>query len=159
MSNSLMTIQLSGHLCADPRIGDANGKPVANLRVAGNFRVRDGEEWVDEALYFDVAIWRGVDAIANYFKKGSGIIVHGDLGKREWVNQQSGERQETLVINNASWFFPPKGPDAAQQAAPRQQGYGQPAAQYQPPQGAPQYQQPPMMPPAAPVGGNDGIPW
>jgi len=124
---------LSGYLCADPRINDTpSGSRVANLRVAGNFRAKgESGEYESKALFFDVEIWRSVDAIESYFHKGSGIEVAGELQEREWTTKD-GELRTNLVIRNAQWSFPPKSDgagngeaqprQAAQQAAPVQQG-------------------------------------
>lgn len=168
----MITTQIpDGRLCADPRMGDANGKPVANVRIASNYRVKDPTtgEWVSEALFFDVALWRGAETVGQYFQKGSPIIVWGELRERKWTGQD-GIEHTGLEIANADWAFPPKNDGApAQQAQPQQHGYGQPAAQYQPPvqqpayQPQPQYQQQPMQAPApqyAPqAAGHDGIPF
>ena len=133
----LITIP-DARLCADPRINDLqSGSKVANLRVASNYRTKDGDEWVSEALFFDVEIWKSVDAIAQYFTKGSPIIVWGELQEREWTDQQ-GVAKKSLVVKNASWTFPPKNDGAGEQAqpaprqaVPQQQAY-QPPAQQQP---------------------------
>jgi single stranded DNA-binding protein len=126
----ILTTIPDARLCADPRINETpSGSKVANLRVASNYRVRDGDEWVSEALFMDVECWKSVDAIAQYFTKGSPIVVWGELQEREWTDQQ-GVQRKTLIVKNANWTFPPKPPDAGaqqapQQAAPRQQGYQQ----------------------------------
>lgn len=178
----MITTQIpDGRLCADPRMGDANGKPVANVRIASNYRVKDPStgEWVSEALFFDVALWRGAETVGQYFAKGSPIIVWGELREKKWTGQD-GIEHVGLEIANADWAFPPKNdgapagqyqPAAAQQqplaAPPQQPAPWQPPAQ-QPLQqqaAAPQYAQPPMQPAAAPQAtygqpvGNDGIPF
>lgn len=147
----LITIP-DGRLCADPRINDLpSGGKVANLRIATNYRTKDGDEWVQEAKFFDVEIWRGADTIAQYFTKGSPIVVWGELQDRTWTDQQ-GQQRTSEIVKNASWTFPPKNDgttaEQPQAGAPRQQGYAQPAQQRQA-----QYQQP------APAPANDDIPW
>jgi single stranded DNA-binding protein len=100
---------LSGYLCADPRINDTpSGSRVANLRVAGNFRAKgDDGQYESQALFFDVEIWRSVDAIETHFHKGSGIEVAGELQERSWTDKD-GNLRTTLIIRNAQWSFPPK---------------------------------------------------
>lgn len=104
----MMLIQIpDARLCADPRIGDANGKPVANLRVASNARVKVDGEWTSAPLFFDVALWRAVDTIAEHFTKGKAIIIYGELRPRTWTDRD-GQAHEGLEVANADWAFPPK---------------------------------------------------
>ena len=118
-------------LCSDPRMGDANGKPVANIRVATNFRKKgDDGEWTDGAIFLDVALWRGAETVEAYFRKGSPIIVHGEIREREWTDRDGGVHTG-LELANADWAFPPKndgGAEQAQKPAPRAPAQTQPAA-------------------------------
>ena len=83
----LITIP-DGRLCADPKVNTLqSGSQVANLRVASNYRTKVDGEWVSEALFFDVALWRAVETIEAYFRKGSPIVVWGDGSiVRDYVN-------------------------------------------------------------------------
>jgi len=119
----MIQLTLSGHLCADPRINETpSGAKVANLRVAGNYSAKnDDGAYEKQALFFDVELWRSVDAVAQYFFKGSGIEVAGELQERHWTDRD-GNAHTNLVIRNAQWSFPPKsdgagGGEAAQQKA------------------------------------------
>ncbi len=124
---------ITGNLCADPRIGETpSGTKVANLRVAANEREKNADtgEYENKAEFFDVDIWRGVDAIAEYFHKGSGIGLAGDFGTRDWIDRD-GNARKNLCLHNASWEFLPKSDGAdgngggqtqqQRQAAPAQQ--------------------------------------
>jgi len=121
LSKSHNVFSCSGYLCAEPRINDLqSGSRVANLRLAMNYSIKEDGEWADKALFFDVEIWSGVDAIESYFHKGSGIEVFGTLAEREWTDQ-GGEHRKTLCIKNAQWSFPPKSDGAGNgEAQPRQ---------------------------------------
>jgi len=140
----LITIP-DGRLCAEPRINDLpSGARVANVRVASNYRVKDGEEWVSEGMFFDAALYRGVDTLATYFTKGSPIVIFGQLQEREWTDRD-GNQRKSLEIARADWAFPPKSAEDGPQ--------NRPAAQ-------PQAKAQPQVAAAAPAAaGNDGIPW
>lgn len=114
----LITIP-DARLCADPRMGDAGGKPVANLRVASNARVKVDGEWTSAPLFFDVALWRGAETVEAYFSKGSPIIIHGELRPRTWTDRD-GVTHEGLEVANADWAFPPKNDGQGGEDAPRQ---------------------------------------
>lgn len=120
MSKSHNVFSCSGYLCADPRINDlASGSRVANLRLAINYSAKEDGEWTDKALFFDVEIWSGVDAVETYMHKGSGIEVFGTLAEREWTTPD-GEVRKTLCIKNAQWSFPPKSGESGEDPQPRQ---------------------------------------
>jgi single stranded DNA-binding protein len=125
-----MTILITipdARLAADPRIGDANGKSVANIRVASNYRTKDASgEWTSEALFFDVALWRSADTVGEYFSKGSPIIVWGELRERSWTDKD-GNQRTGLEVAGADWSFPPKNGDGEQG-----QRQGKPAAKPKP---------------------------
>lgn len=130
----MIQLTLSGHLCADPRINETpSGAKVANLRVAGNYSAKnDDGEYEKQALFFDVELWRSVDAVAQYFFKGSGIEVAGELQERHWTDRD-GTQRTNLVIRNAQWSFPPKSDGAGNgEAQPRQ---AKPAARQAQPAG------------------------
>jgi single-strand DNA-binding protein len=134
----LITIP-DGRLCADPKVNTLqSGSQVANLRVASNYRTKVDGEWVSEALFFDVALWRAVETIEAYFRKGSPIVVWGELQERKWTDQ-SGVEHTNLQVANAGWAFAPKN-DGAGEEAPPQRSQAQPQQRRQqapaaPPQG------------------------
>jgi len=132
----LITIP-DARLCAAPRMGELpSGGRVANIRVASNYQVKDGDEWVSEGMFFDVSLYRGADTIEKYFSKGSPIVVWGQLQERSWVDRD-GMQRKSLEVARADWAFPPKNeaggtqeaaPAQRRQAAPRQAAAPQPAA-------------------------------
>lgn len=117
----ILTTIPNAHLCSDPRINDTpSGGHVANIRVAGNYRVKsDDGEWSSAALFFDVALWHGADAVSQHFQKGSPIIVWGEQRERHWTDRDGNERTN-LELANASWDFPHKTDGAGENSQPRQ---------------------------------------
>jgi single-strand DNA-binding protein len=104
MSGSVNKVILVGNLGADPEIRKtADGKPVANLRLATS------ETWKDKASgdrrekteWHRVVIFsEGLCRIAEqYLKKGSKIYVEGQLQTRKWNDKESGqERYSTEIV-------------------------------------------------------------
>ena len=100
-------IQIMGHLGADPETRfTPSGQKVTNLRVAVN--VRKGGK--DETVWYRITIWGDrFDKMMSYLKKGSAIIVVGELGKPEIYNDREGRPQVSLEVTAEFIRFSPFG--------------------------------------------------
>jgi single-strand DNA-binding protein len=104
-------ITIAGHLGADPEVRfTSSGKKVTTLRVAARAR-RSGK---DETIWWKVTIWgEQFDNIIPYFKKGSPIIVVGELNKPEIFTDREGRPQVSMSITANNILFSPFGrPDS-----------------------------------------------
>lgn len=100
-------IQLMGNLGADPETRfTPSGQKVTNLRVATTVR-RGGKE---ETVWYRVTIWGDrFDKMISYLKKGSAIIVFGELGKPEIYTDKEGKNQISLEVTAEFIRFSPFG--------------------------------------------------
>jgi single-strand DNA-binding protein len=100
-------ILVAGHLGADPEVRfTSSGQKVTTLRVASN--VRKGGK--DETVWWKITIWGDqFDKIIPYFKKGSPIIVTGELAKPEIFTDRDGKPQISLNITANNITFSPFG--------------------------------------------------
>jgi single-strand DNA-binding protein len=113
---------IAGHLGADPEVRfTSSGKKVTTLRVAA--RVRRGAK--DETIWWKVSIWgEEFDKMLTYFKKGSPIVIVGEMNKPEIFIDREGKPQISMSMTGFNLLFSPFGrPDQASsegnsQAAP-----------------------------------------
>jgi single-strand DNA-binding protein len=100
-------ITIAGHLGADPEVRfTSSGQKVTTLRVAARAR-RSGK---DETIWWKVTIWgEQFDKIIPYFKKGSSIIVVGELNKPEIFTDREGRPQVSMSITAYNIMFSPFG--------------------------------------------------
>jgi single-strand DNA-binding protein len=98
---------IAGHLGADPEVRfTSSGQKVTTLRVAARAR-RGGK---DETIWWKVTIWgEQFDKIIPYFKKGSPIIVVGDLNKPEIFTDREGRPQISMSLTAFNIMFSPFG--------------------------------------------------
>ncbi|NGX51607.1 MAG: Plasmid-derived single-stranded DNA-binding protein [Chlamydiae bacterium] len=98
---------IMGHLGSDPEVRfTSSGQKVTNLRVAANQR-RGGKE---ETFWWRVTIWgEQFDKIIPYFKKGSAIIVNGEMLMPEIFTNRDGKPQISLNLVAYNISFPPFG--------------------------------------------------
>jgi single-strand DNA-binding protein len=100
-------ITIAGHLGSDPEVRfTSSGQKVTTLRVAARAR-RSGK---DETIWWKVTVWgEQFDKIIPYFKKGSPIIVFGELSKPEIFTDREGRPQVSMNITASNISFSPFG--------------------------------------------------
>ncbi len=100
-------VHIAGHLGADPEVRfTSGGQKVTVLRVACNNK-RSGKE---ETIWWKVTIWgEQFDKMITYFKKGSPIMVFGELSKPEIYTDRDGKPQISLNLTASSLQFSPFG--------------------------------------------------
>lgn len=98
-----MTAQVTivGNLTKDPELRfTPSGDAVANMSIAVNERVKDGNEWKDgEPSFYEVKAWRKLgEQVAESLTKGNRVIVSGKM-RIEKYETKTGEIRYTTVIN------------------------------------------------------------
>lgn len=91
---------ICGNLTRDPELKTTtNGATVCTFSVAVNRTFKDSSGTVKEAVsYIDCSAWsKPGEIIAQYAKKGTGIMVSGRLDQRSWETP-SGERRSRVEI-------------------------------------------------------------
>jgi single-strand DNA-binding protein len=100
-------LTIAGHLGADPEVRfTSSGKKVTTLRVATNSRRGDA----DETTWWRVTIWgEQFDKMVSFLKKGSAIIVVGELQKPKIFTDREGASQISLDVTAHHIQFSPFG--------------------------------------------------
>ena len=121
-----------------------NGIPVVSGSIAVNRSYKQGEE--RKADFFNFTAWRSTaEFIAQYFRKGSNILIEGTLQTRDYTANDGSKRYVTeVVIANAGFIDKAADTpqDASQDAYVTQGGVPYPGAESAP-QGL-KYTQAPM---------------
>ena len=89
-----------GHLTRDEEVSyTPGGMAVGKLSIAINRRVKKGQEWVDEANYFDVVIFgKQAENLQKFLTKGKQIGVTGFLKQERWQDSQTGQSRSAIKI-------------------------------------------------------------
>jgi single-strand DNA-binding protein len=75
----------------------SGGSPVAKFGIAVNRRRKVGDQWEEEANFFDVVVWgRIAEALNQYLVKGKQIGVEGELRQDRW--EQDGQKRSRVEI-------------------------------------------------------------
>lgn len=94
-------ITLVGNLGNDPELRTTpNGIPVCNfsLAVHRQWTNRDGEQ-SEKTTWFRVTVWqRQAETVARYLRKGSAVLVVGELEEANAYLNRAGEPAATLEV-------------------------------------------------------------
>jgi single-strand DNA-binding protein len=128
-------VVLVGRLVRDAELRYLNsGTPVMNFSVAVNRRRKQGDQWVDEASFFDVELFgRQAEAVQRFMQKGKQVGVQGELRQDRW--EQDGQNRSKVKVHaiNIQLLGGPGGGGAPQggQAAGGTQGRPAPGGGYE----------------------------
>ena len=91
-------IVVTGRLTRDAELKYTNaGTGLCAFSLATNRRAKKGDEWVDEASFFDVT-WFGklAEKLSQYMVKGKQVCVTGSLKQERW--SKDGENRSKVAI-------------------------------------------------------------
>jgi single-strand DNA-binding protein len=91
-------VVLIGRLTRDAELKyTAGGQAVCKFSIAVNRRKKSGDQWEDEANFFDIVVWgRQGEALHQYLVKGKMVAVDGELRQDRW--QQDGQNRSKVEI-------------------------------------------------------------
>ena len=92
-------VVLVGRLVRDAELRYlSSGTSVMNFSIAVNRRRKQGDQWVDEASFFDVELFgRQAESIQRFMVKGKQVGVHGELRQDRW--EQDGQNRSKVKVH------------------------------------------------------------
>lgn len=119
-----------------------SGMAVTRFSIANNYRRKVGEEWKEEANFFDIVlIGKSAESLKQYLTKGRQVSVKGELRQSRWTNQDGQNQSRIEVIAEDVQLMASSQNQQTQQAQPQQYQQSQVQQQYQMPPIPPQPQQ------------------
>lgn len=92
---------ITGNLTRDPELrSTSSGSSVCSFSVAVNRTYRDSSgENKEDVSYIDCSAWGKLgEMIANYAKKGSGVLVSGRLSQRSFEGKDGVKRSRVEIV-------------------------------------------------------------
>ncbi|MDR2499790.1 MAG: single-stranded DNA-binding protein [Treponema sp.] len=91
-------VVLIGRLTRDAELKyTSGGQAVCKFSIAVNRRKKAGDQWVDEANFFDIVLWgRQGESLNQYLVKGKLVGVDGELRQDRW--EQDGQNRSKIEI-------------------------------------------------------------
>ncbi len=92
-------VVLVGRLTRDAELKyTGSGSAVGKFSLAINRRRKQGDQWVDEANFFDIVVWgKTAEALSKYLTKGKQVAVDGELRQSRW--EQDGQSRSRVEIH------------------------------------------------------------
>ncbi len=79
----------------------SGGMAIGSFPIAVNRRTKKGEQWVEEASFFDVSLFgKSAEGLAQYLTKGKQIAVEGELRQDRWQQDGQPRSKVTIAANN-----------------------------------------------------------
>ncbi len=88
-------VMIAGNLTKDPIFRQTtNGTPVVNFTVASNRKFRDSaNQWQEDVCYVGIVAWNKLaDSCRDRLKKGSAVLIDGELQSRNWKTDDGHNR-------------------------------------------------------------------
>ena len=91
-------VVLIGRLVRDAELKYTdNGKAVSKFSIAVNEKRKAGDQWKDNAGFFEVVLWGQIaESIQPYLSKGKQIAVTGKLTQERW--EHNGENRSKVTV-------------------------------------------------------------
>ena len=108
----LNSIIIAGNLTRDPVLRRTmNGTPVVNFSIASNRKYRDANnQWQEEVCYVGIVAWnRLADSCASRLKKGSAVLIDGELQSHVFKNDDGASRNVVEIKARRIQFLNKKG--------------------------------------------------
>lgn len=95
---SFNKVILMGNLVADPELRYTQSNvPVTSFRIAVSRRFKTENQ--PDADFITIVAWRGTAEFINqYFSKGKGILVCGQVQSRNWTDGEGNKRTAVEVV-------------------------------------------------------------
>jgi single-strand DNA-binding protein len=95
---SINRVVIVGNLTRDPELRHTpSGTALCKLGVAVNDRIKQGEEWVEKANFFDVTVWGAqAESCSRYLNKGRQVAIDGRLDHQTW--EKDGQKRSRVEI-------------------------------------------------------------
>ena len=98
MASDLNTVNIIGRLTKDAELKYTNsGFPITTMSLAVNRSVKKGDQWEEEASFFDVKLLgkRG-ESLNKYLVKGTQLGLNAELVQERW--EQDGQKRSKVVL-------------------------------------------------------------
>ena len=102
MAADLNHVTLIGRLTRDAELKyTSGGFAVSNFSVAVNRRRKSGDQWMEEASFFEINLYgKSAENLKPYLTKGKQVALDGELRQDRWEQDGQSRSKVVIVANN-----------------------------------------------------------
>ena len=102
MAGDINQVILVGRVTRDAELRyTAAGVALCNFSIAVNRRAKKGDQWQDEASFFDLTLWeKQAENLNKYLVKGTQVAVQGELRQDRWEKDGQKFNKIQVFVNN-----------------------------------------------------------
>jgi len=128
MAGDINQVVLVGRITRDAELRyTASGTALCNFSVAVNRRVKKGDQWSDEASFFDLTLWeKQAENLNKYLVKGTQVAVQGELRQDRWEKDGQKFSKVQVFVSSLQLLGAARGRDGAEARVP-DSGSGSPS--------------------------------
>ncbi len=95
-------VMLVGRLTRDAELKyTQSGFAISKFSLAVNRRRKQGDQWVDEAHFFDLSLLgRRAEALNQYLTKGTQVAIQGELRQNRWEQDGQSRSRVEITVND-----------------------------------------------------------
>lgn len=102
MASDINSVCLTGNLTRDMELSyTQGGLAVGKFSIAVNRSVKQGDQWVDEASFFECTLFGKVaESLKQYLIKGKQVAVQGTLKQDRWEKDGQKHSKVSIIVLN-----------------------------------------------------------
>jgi len=111
MATDLNVVAITGRLTRDAELKYTNGgMAIAKFSIAVNRRTKKGDQWVEDASFFDCSYFgKGAEAVNQYLNKGTQVAINAELRQNRWEQDGQNKSRVELAVNSLMLLGSPQG--------------------------------------------------
>lgn len=128
MATDLNMVAVTGRLTRDAELKySSGGMAFAKFSIAVNRRTKKGDQWVDEASFFECTIFgKTAESLNPYLTKAQKVAINGSLVQERWEQDGQNRSKVGIIVNSLTLLG---GKNESHEQSKLQQSYQRPPAQ------------------------------
>ncbi len=130
MATDLNVVAVTGRLTRAAELKySSGGIAFAKFSIAVNRRTKKGDQWVDEASFFDCTLFgKAAEGVNPYLTKGQQVAINGSLVQERWEQDGQNRSKVGIIANSLTLLGSQQGAQNQSTSAPRSNPSPRPVA-------------------------------
>lgn len=104
MSFAMNHVMFGGNLTRDIELKTTpGGTVIGETGIAINERKKDGDQWVDDPIFYDITLFgKLAEKCASMYKKGDSVMVIGRMKRDKWEKDGQKRQKDGVIANEVT---------------------------------------------------------